>query len=284
LCALKFVLALLGSTSSTSALAQESGFAPFEGIKVHYESYGSGEEALVFIHGWTCDLTFWRAQEPVYSTHRSLLIDLPGHGESDKPKTAYPSEFFARAIDAVLTDAQVDRVVLIGHSLGAGIAYTFLRLYPEKVRALVVVDAYVSRPTSPPAATAALSYYREKARSLSGPRGTKNFVRQVDAMFSNRTPPALREGIRAKMLATPEYVRVAAVTSPSHLPAAEPAETFAIPVLAVLSRVRPARAVQMRSIFPKLQIEKWENYGHFLMMEDPDQFNRTLENFLSANP
>src|ERR1700740_1491005 len=88
LCALSFVLALLGSTASTSALAQESLFAPFEGIKVHYESYGSGDEALVFIHGWTCDLTFWRGQEPVYSTHRSLLIDLPGHGESDKPQTA----------------------------------------------------------------------------------------------------------------------------------------------------------------------------------------------------
>jgi pimeloyl-ACP methyl ester carboxylesterase len=282
--ALCFVLALLGSTSSTSVFAQESRFAPFEGIKVHYESYGSGDEALVFIHGWTCDLTFWRSQEPVYSTHRSLLIDLPGHGESDKPKTAYPREFFARALDAVLTDAQVDRVVLIGHSLGAGIAYTFLRLYPEKVKSLVVVDAYVSRPTSPPAAAAALSYYRQKARSLSGPRGTNNFVRQVDAMFSNRTPPALREEIRAKMLATPEYVRVAAVASLSKLPAADSAESFAIPALAVLSRVPAARAVQMRSIFPKLQIERWENYGHFLMMEDPEQFNRTLEHFLSANP
>jgi pimeloyl-ACP methyl ester carboxylesterase len=279
-----FVLALLGSTSSTSALAQEARFAPFEGVKVHYESYGSGEEALVFIHGWTCDLTFWRGQEPVYSTHRSLLIDLPGHGESDKPQTAYPSEFFARAIDAVLADAQVDRVVLIGHSLGAGIAYTFLRLYPEKVKSLVVVDAYVSRPPSPAAANAALSYYRQKARRLSGPLGRKNFLRQVDAMFSSRTPPALREEIRAKMLATPEYVRVAAVTSISQLPAPDPKETFAIPALAVLSRTPAARAAQMRSIFPHLQIERWENYGHFLMMEDAERFNQTLERFLSANP
>jgi pimeloyl-ACP methyl ester carboxylesterase len=275
-----FVLALLGSSS---AFAQESRFAPFDGIKIHYESYGSGDEALVFIHGWTCDLTFWRGQEPVYSTHRSLLIDLPGHGESDKPNTAYPSEFFARAIDAVLTDAQVDRVVLIGHSLGGGIAYTFVRLYPEKVKSLVLVDAYFSRPPPPPA-NAALFYYPQRARSLSGTQGRKNFLRQVDAMFSNRTPPALREQIRAKMLATPEYVRVAAVTSISRLPAPDPAETFALPALAVLSRVTPARAAPMRSIFPKLQIERWENYGHFLMMEDPERFNQTLERFLSANP
>ena len=71
-----------------------SHFAPFDDGRVHYESYGAGKEAVVFIHGWTCDLTFWRGQEPVYRNHRSLLIDLPGHGQSDKPKVAYPAGVF----------------------------------------------------------------------------------------------------------------------------------------------------------------------------------------------
>jgi hypothetical protein len=38
--------------------------ATYDGAKVHYESYGTGKEAIVFIHGWTCDLTFWRGQAP----------------------------------------------------------------------------------------------------------------------------------------------------------------------------------------------------------------------------
>ncbi|MDP8990787.1 MAG: hypothetical protein M3N41_11995, partial [Acidobacteriota bacterium] len=64
-------------------------------LRIHYESYGAGPEALVFVHGWACDLTFWRGQEPLYTdpTRRALLIDLPGHGLSDKPHRAYPIEF-----------------------------------------------------------------------------------------------------------------------------------------------------------------------------------------------
>src|ERR1700733_223174 len=94
---------LLALPLYTAAAANDSShFAPFAGGQVHYESYGTGKEAVVFIHGWTCDLTFWRGQEPVYRNHRSLLIDLPGHGQSDKPKVAYPMEFFARGIEAAL--------------------------------------------------------------------------------------------------------------------------------------------------------------------------------------
>src|SRR5437867_10350687 len=73
-----------------------------EGARVHYESYGKGKDAVVFIHGWTCDLTFWRLQAPVYKKHRSLLIDLPGHGQSDKPDVSYTQQRFARAVEAVL--------------------------------------------------------------------------------------------------------------------------------------------------------------------------------------
>jgi pimeloyl-ACP methyl ester carboxylesterase len=278
------VLALIVAAFSARGVAEDaSHFASLNGIKIHYESYGSGDEALVFIHGWTCDLTFWRGQAPVYENHRSLLIDLPGHGESDKPKIAYPSELFARAIEAVMNDAQVDRAVLIGHSLGGGIAYTFLRLFPQQVKSMVVVDDLVAR--AAPAAKATLVRYQRRARGLSGPAGERNFIRQVNAMFSDRTPPEMRDEIRTKMLATPEYVRVAAVTSPSKLKLASSPESFAIPVLAVVSSYsRDAVRVLMRPVFPNLQIEKWDKYGHFLMMEDPERFNRTLEDFLAAHP
>src|SRR5258708_6123805 len=59
----------------------------YDGAKVHYESYGKGTDAVVFIHGWTCDLTFWRGQAPVYEKSRSLLIDLPGHGKARSPRS-----------------------------------------------------------------------------------------------------------------------------------------------------------------------------------------------------
>jgi pimeloyl-ACP methyl ester carboxylesterase len=273
--------------ATPGALAQDSPshFAPFAGVRVHYESYGEGREAVVFIHGWTCDLTFWRAQAPVYGTHRSLLIDLPGHGQSDMPKVPYPVEYFARSIEAVMRDAGVDRATLVGHSLGGPIAYTFLRLYPAKTKALVLVDALVSAPASGAAVLKAQKEtYARRARNLSGAEGDKNFGRQIDAMFSDLTPPDLREQIRVKMFATPEHVRVAAVTSASKLAPPPPGETYKLPALAIQAAQNGTdlRAAAMRKIFPQLRVVKWEGHGHFLMMEDPARFNQELEEFLAA--
>jgi len=272
---------------SAAVLAgNNSHFAPFDGIQVHYESYGSGPVALVFIHGWTCDLTFWRAQKPVYTKHRSLLIDLPGHGESDKPEVAYPVEFFARGIEAAMRDAGVQKAVLIGHSLGAPIAYAFVRLFPQKVKSIVLVDGYVSRPTgSAGAARAQKLRYEQRAHSLSGDAGAEEFAKEIEAMFSDRMPEPMREQIRAKMMATPEHVRVAALTSPSELPAPPPVLSYSVPALAILAGVpAPARIESMRKIFPRLRAQTWPGYGHFLMIEDPARFNRALEGFLALHP
>src|SRR5436190_15408218 len=117
--------------------------ATYDGARVHYESYGKGTDAVVFIHGWTCDLTFWRGQAPVYEKRRSLLVDLPGHGQSAKPEVSYTQERFARAVEAVMRDAGVDRAVLVGHSMGGPVALTFQRLFPQKTTAIVFVDAFI---------------------------------------------------------------------------------------------------------------------------------------------
>lgn len=264
-----------------------SRFAPYAGGQVHYESYGSGNEAVVFIHGWTCDLTFWREQAPVYENHRSLLIDLPGHGQSDKPRGPYPVEFFARGVEAVMRDAGVDRAVLVGHSLGGPIVYTFLRLFPEQVKAVVLVDANVHAPMNTPAYRKAQQrLYDQNVRVLSGPSGRKYMAGSIERMFSDQTPPAWRGQISAKMLATPDYVRVAAVSSPSQLDPPKPGETYAVPALAILAGSQASldlRVAATRRIFPNLQAEKWVGHGHFVMVEDPERFNKSLEDFLATH-
>ena len=280
----KFLLLAIGASSVFGA-SPVSRFAPFEGGRVHYESYGVGKEAVVFIHGWTCDLTFWRAQEPVYRAHRSLLIDLPGHGESDKPMAAYPTEFFARGIEAVISDAGVEQAILVGHSLGGPIAYAFIRMFPEQARALVLVDSTVgAEPNTASYRAAQQQRYEKRAQSLTGPAGEKYFLAQVEGMFSPKASPALRSEIRTKMLATPEWVRVAAVTSPSQLDPPPPGQIFPIPALAIQAAQKGTeqRAAAMRTIFPSMRLEKWEHSGHFLMMEDPARFNRSLEKFLAG--
>lgn len=282
----RFLALAAGAGSAAWAADEASRFARPDGLRIHYENYGVGPSALVFIHGWACDLTFWRGQEVLYTnpSYRSLLIDLPGHGLSDKPHRAYPIDFFARSIEAVMRDAKVEHAVLIGHSLGGPIAYAFLRMFPEKAKAMILVDAFVSRHMAGPAdRVATAAHFAKIARSLQGPKGERNFAQRVESCFTAQTPEALRAEIRAKMNATPKHVRIAALTSISSLQPPPDDETFDLPALAIQAAEpgTQARFEFMRNIFPRMRLNAWEGAGHFLMMEDPQRFNGEVQQFLT---
>ena len=116
-------------------------FAPTADGKVHYKSIGAGPTAVVFVHGWCCDHSVWDAQAAALDGKvRCLFIDLPGFGKSDKPKADCTIDLFARGVDAVLTDAAVQKAVLVGHSMGTPVVRQVYRKFPARVQALVFVD------------------------------------------------------------------------------------------------------------------------------------------------
>jgi len=275
--------------AATAALFTLYGFAAdvkYDGARVHYESYGRGKDALVFIHGWTCDLTFWRGQAPVYQKHRSLLIDLPGHGQSEKPEVSYTQERFARAVDAVMRDAGVDRAVLAGHSMGTPVAITFVRLFPAKAKGIVMVDGFI-----PPTPKDDADRERQQTQRAAfvkvwhGPNYKEQADKMITSMFTDKTTPAMREQIRSKMMSTPQHVMASAFENMFAMEPPKEGETYSLPAMAVLVQ-SPGRAgyeARLRTLFPNLRkYEAWEGSGHFLMMETPDRFNRSLEEFLEG--
>jgi len=220
----------------------------------------------------------------VYEKHRALLIDLPGHGQSEKPEVAYTQERFARAVEAVMRDAGVERAVLVGHSMGTPVAITFLRLYPAETKALVFVDGY-----APPAPKDDAERAAQKARmdpflqSLKAPNYKEVTQKMIEGMFSDKTTPAMREEIRSKMSSAPQQMLVSAIAGMFAMEAPKPGETYPVPLMAIMAGVRPGYEAQLRAVFPNLlKYEAWEGSGHFLMMESPERFNRALEDFLAT--
>src|SRR5262245_51304708 len=155
-----------------------SRFAKLDGHRVHYKSLGDGKTALVLVHGWSCDLTFWRDQVPALDGRtRLVLIDLPGHGKSDRPEVEYTVDFFARAVGAVLDDAGVEKAALAGHSMGTPVVRQVYRLYPKKVAALIAVDGSLRRyPVNPDQVDQFLARF-------SGPDFKEQVGKFVDGMF-----------------------------------------------------------------------------------------------------
>src|SRR5450432_2558370 len=156
--------------SSTNAADGQSHFISHGTNRIHYVTAGQGSRTIVFVHGWSSHLGFWREQVAVLADKaRLILVDLPGHGQSDKPQTAYTMDFFAEAVLAVLLDAGVDKAIFIGHSMGGAVIARVHHRAPEKVAALVSVDGLLCRLSGTPEEGRALvggfasPHYREHA-------------------------------------------------------------------------------------------------------------------------
>ena len=124
------------------SLATPLSAASVDGLAIHSSTTGTGPATMIFIHGWTCDSSSWAAQVPAFAKkYRVITLDLPGHGKSASPKDGkFSMDLFARAVEAVRVEAKADKVVLVGHSMGAPVIRQYARLYPQHVAALVAVD------------------------------------------------------------------------------------------------------------------------------------------------
>ncbi len=272
------VLLLIAGVQS-SANSQELRHASLDGTRIYYKSYGKGSEALVLIHGWSCNQDYWRDQIPdLDKRSRVIAIDLPGHGQSDKPQLVYSMDFFARGVDAVLHDAGVKHAVLVGHSMGTPIARQFYRKYPKQTLAIVIVDGAL-RPFGDTKMVDGL------IASLRGPNYKEAGAQMLAAMEGPQLSSELKERIQASFLNTPQYVLVSAMEGMAH-DSIWGQDKINVPVLAILAKspfYPPDTEQFYRSIAPKLEFQMWEGVGHFLMMEKPKQFNEAVIAFLDKN-
>lgn len=274
------ILAIVGCSDAfgSRSLRVEARDAKLDGHRVHYETHGVGREALVFVHGWTCNLKFWNRQVPAFATRtRVIVVDLPGHGQSDKPELAYNMDLFARAVDAVLVDAGVDRAVLVGHSMGTPVVRQFYRKYPQKTLALVIVDG----PLQPFGDRKMMEQF---IAPLRGPGYKDVAARFIDSMFGPNATPELRAEVKNSMLNTPQVVAVSAMEGMAD-ESIWGQDKINVPALAIVAKSGvPANAeTGYRTIAPKLEYQAWESVGHFIMMEKPAEFNEALGGFLTRN-
>ncbi len=281
------------SSEYADNIEAESRFTTFDGTRIHYLNYnrdsgargkgkakaGNDEDALVLIHGWTMNNDSWRGQVPAFvKRNRVIAIDLPGHGQSDKPKTTYSMDYFARAIEAVMRDAKVKRAVLVGHSMGTPIARQFYRKYPEKTLAIVIADG-------------ALRPFGDKAmmdKMIEGLRGP-NYQQTGNQMFAMMSGPHLsteaKDRITASFMSTPQHVLVSAMEGMTDN-SIWGDDKINVPVLAVMAKnpfFPPNLEESYRMLVPNLEFHMWDGAAHFLMMEKPKEFNDAVLAFLDKH-
>ena len=267
---------MLAGAATAQAFDGESKFAKLDGARIHYKSYGKGNEALVLVHGWTCNLDNWRDQIPdLAKRNRVIALDLPGHGQSDKPEIKYTMDLFANAIDAVMRDAKVERAVIVGHSMGTPVARQFYRKYPQKTLAIIIVDGSLRPFGTKEMREGFMAMFRSPAYKETG--------RQMMAQMGKTLSPADQERINTSYANTPQHVIVSAMESMND-DSLYGADKINVPVLAIIAKAPfwpPDTEQFFRSLAPDFEFHQWEGVGHFLMMEKPKQFNDEVIAFLN---
>ena len=274
--AILFFVCLVISASAALGQTPKSHWAKYDAGKVHYYDIGkNNKEALIFIHGWTCSADFWKDSYSAFPDYRVIAIDLPGHGQSDKPHADYTMEYFAKSIDAVMKTAKIKQAVLVGHSMGTPVIRQFYRLYPKKTLGLVIVDGAL-KPFGPKAQMEKFfeplfANYKEQAPKF------------IDGLLGP-TREDLKPSIRATMLSAPDYVAASAMKGMLD-DSIWTTDQIKVPALAIMAETPwpKENADIYKTIAPNIDYQRWTGVSHFLMMEKPKEFNDAVRSFVVKN-
>lgn len=114
----------------------------YQGYKLHYEEHGSGDRAVVLLHGLLLDTNVNRGLARAFASHgyRVILLDLLGHGRSDKPEDARLHRFdrYSEQVVGLLDHLNIDKAVVGGVSLGADVGLQVAVMAPERMHGLIV--------------------------------------------------------------------------------------------------------------------------------------------------
>ncbi|HSB61630.1 MAG TPA: alpha/beta fold hydrolase [Vicinamibacteria bacterium] len=244
----------------------------FDGVPLRYEAAGQGSPAVVFVHCWTCDRRLWdHAAARLARERRVVTLDLAGHGESGRGRRAWTIEAFGEDVKAVVEALALDRVVLVGHSMGGPVILEAARRLPGKVAGLVPVDTLqnVEDRPSPEQVAAFLAPFRADYEAAAG-----RFIREY--LFLPGPDPALVDRIVRQAAAVPAEIAIPCLEASWGYDAARAFASVSVPIRAVNAGKYPTERQANRRHAPQFDAVVMDGVGHYPMLEDPPRFEALL--------
>ncbi|MEY2902998.1 MAG: hypothetical protein RLY89_2104 [Bacteroidota bacterium] len=269
-----------------------SKFLPLMGMNVHYRDEGNTQDTIpiVLIHGTSSSLLTWDSVvDHLKDKHRIIRMDLPAFGlTGPNPTRDYSFDFYTQFVDSFLQKLQVKKCIVIGNSLGGGIAWHYALAFPQNVAKLVLVDA--SGFSSLTKSKGAIGFKIAQTPVLNQvvkfvtPRFlVKKSLEDVyvddsrisDSLVDIYFKMTLREGNRAALIDRMragfqnESAKIAGIKTPTLIIWGDGDQL--IPV---------AHAYLFQKAIPNSQLSIFKSVGHVPMEESPKQFSTILNQYL----
>ncbi len=291
----------LKNTQPPQSLADpDSQFVTINNLNVHYKRTGSGEPVLILLHGFGASTFSWReVMEPLAANGTVIAYDRPAFGLTERPLTweginPYSQESNMAILLGLMDVLDVERAILVGNSAGGTLATAFTLAYPERVQALIQVDAaiYQTMPDSP-----FLNWLLQTpqvnhlgpliARRLAGNQG-QSFIQNAwhDPSLIEAQPEIIA-GYRKPLMADNwdralwEHTRA---TQPTNL--AGQLGRIQVPTLVITGdddRIVPVEnSIQLAEDIPGAKLTVLPNCGHLPQEECPEAFMEAVNGFLKT--
>ncbi len=248
-----------------------------DGTLIAYESLGAGSPALVFVHGWSCDRTYWSEQTEFFAAdHQVVLVDLAGHGDSGRGRNDWTIPAYAQDIKAVVDDLGLGQVVLIGHSMAGSVIAEAGALMSDQVVGLIGVDTLHDIEET---------YTEEQIAGFSAsmeanfPVAAQAFVR---SMFLADADTALVASITADMSAAPPVIAVSSIQHYLGWSIVAALDSYRPQVRCINAGLWPSNIEHGQAHCSQFTVRTMDGAGHFLFMEKPDEFNTILAEEIAA--
>jgi pimeloyl-ACP methyl ester carboxylesterase len=249
-----------------------------DGVTINFESSGGGDTAILFVHGWLGNQSWWdHARDAFSKNYQIIQMDLAGHGRSSVDRKIWSVKSYAQDIKAVVEKLSLKKVILVGHSMSGSNVIEAYHLMPERVVRVILVDTLNDMDHLPT--------MKEAAPLFEGMRHNYQDTIQraiPQYLFAKTSPKAVVEKILHEFLKVNPALAISSLEPFYKTDIREACSRVKVPVRAINANLYPTNAEANRKCFQDYDYELITDVGHYPMLESPKQFNNALGRMLKV--
>ncbi len=249
---------------------------------VHYEVFGKGKP-VILLHGWLGSWGLWQETMAYLGTsYRTYALDFWGFGESGRKRETYDVQDFVSLVDQFMEHLGIARAPLVGHSMGGTVSLAVAIKYPERVSQVVVAGSpIVGSSLAPLLKMAGVRPIAFLLFNLMGPfRAWMKYFYSRHICTDPRFPDMMDHDLSRTTLES-FLLSIASLRRTDLRPSLNQVKVPALGFYGDKDRVvDPLQWQSMQKGIPQAQIELFPSAGHFMMLEEPDDFRQKLKKFL----
>lgn len=246
--------------------------------QIHYTEQGDGNTALLFIHGWCINSSYWDSQLEFFSgNYRAIAMDLPGFGKSKSDRTQWTRQNYGNDVINVINKLDLKNVVLIGHSMSGDVIMEAALKNHKSIAGIIGIDNFK---------TIDVTYSKEQINEMTGffQALVNDFKNAVPAFAEMLFHPSTDKDVRARVINdfinSDAHVSIATIYDMFEYSKiqAEKLSGLNYKLYLVNSDFGPTNTPGLDKYSKKsYEVDYIHDTGHYPMIEKPEEFNKILK-------